>query len=74
MSVEKIINESVNKNPLGLKEALQEELRSRVALALEAKMADVDDEEDDEDEEDEHEDAEEDSVDEGVVSYFKNKK
>jgi hypothetical protein len=54
MSIEKIIQESVNKNPLAMKEALEEELRSRVALALEAKMSESDDEdEDDEDDEDE---------------------
>jgi hypothetical protein len=38
MSIQKIIQESVNKNPLGIKEAIEEELRSRIALALEAKM------------------------------------
>ncbi len=38
MSVQKIIQESINGNPLEMKEALAEELRSRVRLALEAKM------------------------------------
>ncbi len=40
MSVQRIIQESINKNPIGIKEALAEELRTRVALALalEAKM------------------------------------
>jgi len=57
MSVKQIIQESINKNPLGLKEALEGELRGRIALALEAKVAesehdDEDDEEDDEDEDD----------------------
>ena len=55
MSVQKIIQESINKNPLALKEALEEELRSRVALALEAKVAesnDNDDEDCDDDEDD----------------------
>jgi hypothetical protein len=40
MSVQRIIQESVNKNPLGLKEAFAEELSERVRLALEAKMGD----------------------------------
>jgi hypothetical protein len=42
MSIKQIIKELMDKNPLGLKEALAEalaeELRTRVALALEAKM------------------------------------
>lgn len=38
MSVQKIIQESISENPLGLKEAIAEELRSRVAEALSAKM------------------------------------
>jgi hypothetical protein len=47
MPIQKIIQESLNKNPLSLKEALEEELRSRVALALEAKISETknDDEE-----------------------------
>jgi ribosomal protein L21E len=36
--VKKIIKEAMEKNPLGLKEAVAEELRARIALALEAKM------------------------------------
>lgn len=51
MSVQKIIQESIGQNPLGLKEALVEELRSRVALALEAKIKEAEDD-DMEDEED----------------------
>jgi len=38
MSVQKIIQESINMNPLEMKEAISEELRNRVAIALEAKM------------------------------------
>ena len=38
MSIQKIIQEAIEKSPLGVKEAVQEELRSRIALALEAKM------------------------------------
>ena len=50
MSIEKIIQESINKNPLSMKEALEEELRNRLALALEAKMKkESDDEDEDED-------------------------
>ena len=64
MSIEKIIQESVNKNPLAMKEALEEELRSRVALALEAKMSESDDE--DEDDEDEDEDDKDDKDDEDM--------
>jgi hypothetical protein len=57
MSVQKIIQESINMNPLEMKEAIAEELRARVALALEAKMKDDDEEEDDmEDEGDEEDD------------------
>jgi len=49
MSVQRIIQESIEKNPLGLKEAFAEELTNRIRLALEAKMmeeGDFDDEED----------------------------
>ena len=52
MSIQKIIQESINKNPLEMKEAIAEELRVRVGLALEAKMKD-DEEEDDMEDEDE---------------------
>ena len=38
MSVQKIIQESINENPLEMKEALAEELRNRVAEAISAKM------------------------------------
>jgi hypothetical protein len=56
MSVQKIIQESLNENPLEMKEALVEELRARVALALEAKMKDDEEDEDDSDEDDSDED------------------
>jgi hypothetical protein len=36
--VKQIIKEAMDRNPIGLKEALQEELKARVALALESKM------------------------------------
>jgi hypothetical protein len=35
MSIQKIIQEAVNKNPLSMKEALEEELRDRLAIAIE---------------------------------------
>jgi len=60
MSLERIIEESLEKNPLGVKEALEEELANRVRLALEAKMnGDDEDEEDEEDEEDDDDEDEE---------------
>ena len=40
MTIQKIIQESINSNPLEMKEALAEELRNRIALALETKMSD----------------------------------
>lgn len=61
MSVQKIIQEAINKSPLDLKEALEEELRNRIRLALEAKMEDEkDDDEEDDDSSDEEDDEEED--------------
>ena len=36
--VKQIIKEAMNQNPLGLKEAVEAELRNRITLALEAKM------------------------------------
>jgi hypothetical protein len=38
MSIQKIIQESINGNPLEMKESLAEELRDRIRLALESKM------------------------------------
>jgi hypothetical protein len=63
MSIKQIIHESINKNPVGLKEALEEELRARVQLALEAKVAESDHDMEDEDEDD-MEDDEDDMEDE----------
>ena len=56
MSVQAIIKEAMNKNPLGFEDALKEELRARVALALEAKMGEVEDEDEDDEDEDEDDD------------------
>jgi hypothetical protein len=44
MSIQEIIRHAIDKNPLALKEALEEELRGRVALALEAKMSEQEEE------------------------------
>lgn len=66
MSIQDIIKHSVEKNPLAMKEALEEEMKARVAAAIEEKMiaamteASHDDEDEDEDEEDEDEDEEDD--------------
>ena len=38
MSIKTLIQEAINKNALGFEEALKEELRNRIGLALEAKM------------------------------------
>lgn len=54
MSVENIIQETINKNPLAMKKALDEELKNRIRLALEA--SDEEDDMDDEDDEDEMDD------------------
>ena len=43
--VKQIIKEAMDKNPIGLKEAVEEELRARVELALEAKKSPMEDEE-----------------------------
>ena len=41
MSIQQIIKEALEKSPLGVKEAVQEELRIRVAEAISAKMEEV---------------------------------
>lgn len=40
MSVQQIVKEAMDKNPTAFEEALKEELSARIALAIEAKMAD----------------------------------
>lgn len=55
MSIEDIIQESMNKNPLAVKKALEEELKTRIRAVLEAKCDDDEDEDEDEEEEDEKE-------------------
>ena len=68
MSIRDIIEHSVNKNPLAMREALDEEMRNRISIAIQEKMMaeknaemleasdDEDDEDDDEDDEDDDED------------------
>ena len=67
MSIKKIIQESLDKNPLGVKEALEEALQDRVRAALEEKykkmQKEEDDMDDDDDEEDEDKEDEEDEDD-----------
>jgi hypothetical protein len=71
--VKQIIKEAMDQNPLGLKEAVEAELHTRIMAALEEakkKMSeeddedDMDDEEDDEDDMDDEEDDEDDMDDE----------
>ena len=69
MSVKRIIQESIEKNPLGVKEALEEALQERILVALEEKykkmaMESDDEDEDDEDDEDDDEDDEDEDMDE----------
>lgn len=52
MTVKTLIQEAMNKNALGFEAALKEELRARMALALEAKMNGDDDEDEQDDEND----------------------
>jgi phosphopantothenoylcysteine synthetase/decarboxylase len=51
MSIRDIIEHSVNKNPLAMKEALEEEMRNRIANAIQAKMTEGSLEQEDLDEE-----------------------
>lgn len=62
MSVQKIIQEAINKSPRDLKEALESELRDRIRLALEAKMEDEKDEDDEEDDDSSDEDDDEEDM------------
>lgn len=82
MSIEQIIKEAIDKNPLGMKEALEEELKNRIRLALEASEEEMDDEddmddedeEDDEDDMDDEEDEDEEDEDDVEEGYGKKKK
>ena len=58
--VKQIIKEAIEKNPIGLKEAVETELMSRLQLALEAKKKNYKEEDEtDEDEESETDEDEE---------------
>jgi hypothetical protein len=69
--VKQIIKEAMNQNPLGLKEAVEEELRRRMSLALEARMKMA--EEDDEDEDDDEDDEDDEDEDEGNLDEISKK-
>jgi hypothetical protein len=60
MSVKEIIKESMDRNPVSMKEHIAEELSKRVAVVLEAKMKESDknddDDSDDDDDNDDNED------------------
>ena len=73
MSIKNILAESLEKNPLGLQEAVVQELNSRIAAVLEAKMAKCDDDDKDqkEDEEAVEKEKEEEGVDESIRHYRK---
>lgn len=79
MSIEKIIAEAIDSNPLKLKEAFEEEMNNRIRAALEekyremteAKVVENDDEEEDEDEEDHDDDEEEDEDEDEMVGEMK---
>lgn len=62
--VRQIIKEAMDKNPLGLKESVAEELQKRVTLALEAKINKMKEQEDDMEDEEEMDDEEDDMEDE----------
>lgn len=73
MSIEKIVAEAVDNNPLKLKEAFEEEMNARIRAALEEKYAEMteakvaengdEDEDEDEDEYDDDHDEEDDDDD-----------
>ena len=56
MSVEKIVKSALADKPLDMKEAFEEEMKTRIAAALEEKYKKAMKEEDDEEDEDDDED------------------
>ena len=72
MSLEKIIKEALDKNPLEMKDAFAEEMQSRIAAALEEKYksameedleeAKDDDDEDEDDDDDDDDDSDDDKI------------
>lgn len=78
MSIEKIIAEAIDNNPLKLKEAFDEEMSARIRTALEEKYRDMmeakvqeDDDEDDEDESEDDDSDDGDDDDEEVAKEMK---
>jgi len=69
MSVKRIIQESLDKNPLGVKEALEEALQDRVRAALEEKYAEMTESKDEDDEDEDDDDDDEDDEDEMDESF-----
>jgi len=75
MSIEKIVVEAINNNPLKMKEAFEEEMNGRIRAALEEKYKKMmKKEEDDECEDDEDEDEDEDDEDEDDEDEIEEKK
>ena len=70
MSLEKIIAEAIEGNPLNLKEQFEEEMRSRVAAALEEKYKTAggitEEDEDDADEDEDEDEDDDDDMDEAA--------
>ena len=64
MSLEKIVADAMENKPLDMKEAFAEEMKTRIATALEEKykkaMKEEDDEEDEDNDDEEEEDEDED--------------
>lgn len=73
MSIEKIVAEAIDNNPLKMKEAFEEEMNGRIRAALEEKYKKMlkkeeedenDEDEDNDDEDDEDEDEDDDEIEE----------
>ena len=64
MSLEKIVEAAIAKEPVKLKEAFEEEMEARIMAALEEKYKVAMKEDDDEDDEDEDEDEDDEDEDE----------
>jgi CRISPR/Cas system-associated protein Cas5 (RAMP superfamily) len=69
--VKQIIKEAMEKNAIGLKEAVEAELQSRIQLALEAKKKHYSEEESDEESDDDHDEDDEDEMDEEAQPKWK---
>lgn len=66
MSLEKIIAEAMEGNPLNVKDLFEEEMRKRIAAALEEKANAVKEEEEEDDADEDEGDDEEDDMDEAA--------